>query len=78
MIGSGDITLMKMMFRLINSREYKKLATRYRLLQRVKRLVESITYPPSPAMMLEYEAINSICVEITKYAERKCRKLRMG
>jgi hypothetical protein len=60
------------------TREYEKLATKHILLLWVKKLDQFISYPPTPAMKWEYEAIDSIRIDITKYAERKCIKLRMG
>jgi hypothetical protein len=56
---------------------YLKLARKQNLLPRVQKLDSTASYPASSATKMEYKKLDEIWCEITRYAEKKCRKLRM-
>jgi hypothetical protein len=57
---------------------YKSQARKQRLLKRIQKLEDYITYPPTAEMQKEYESIDALNCEITRFAEKRCRKLRKG
>jgi hypothetical protein len=61
-----------------NIRIYECLATQKNLLRRVQVLASKATYPLSNELRKEYETLDAIRCDITKYAEKHCRKLKKG
>ena len=57
---------------------FKQKAIATQLLQKVRELEGLVTYPPSELLIKKYEEIDKIWCDIVKYAESKCRKLKMG
>jgi len=59
-------------------RTYRKEVSRHNLPDRMLRLEQVMTSPPSKEHIDEFETIDRLNVEAILYADKKCRKLRMG
>jgi hypothetical protein len=57
---------------------FEEFAQRHQLPERAFALQEQCSYPLAPLHAAEWEAIDSLRVQGMLYAERRCRKLRMG
>jgi len=59
-------------------RRYEKLATENNLVFRVESLAQKASYPLTPTLQAEFEELDNVRCQITKEAEKRCRKLRKG
>ncbi len=65
-----------------NISNYVKLcesqARKQQLLHRTQQLEKRITYPATVEIQKEYKSIDAMRCDITRFAEKRCRKLRKG
>lgn len=72
-IKSQNCTLLK-----CNLRRRRQSKTRHNLLDRSRSFLTKATYPSAPSLSYEYEKLDTMRCEITRAAEKKCRKLCTG